>query len=60
MSETTFHRYKLKKKTTAAWATSNEVLLDGEPGLELTTAGALKMKIGDGVKTWAQLAYFIT
>ncbi len=59
MSETIFARVKFKKKTTAGWAAANEVLRDGEPGLELTTAGALKLKIGDGVKTWSQLGYFI-
>lgn len=59
MSETIFARVKFKKKTTAGWAAVNEVLADGEPGLELTTAGVLKMKIGDGTKTWSQLAYLI-
>ena len=57
MSETTFHRYKLKRRTTAGWASNNEVLLAGEPGIEVLADGSEKIKYGDGTKTWAQLGY---
>lgn len=34
------------------------VLLKGETGIEFDANGKTKMKIGDGVKTWAELPYF--
>ena len=34
------------------------VLLKGEMGIEFDANGKTKTKIGDGVKTWAQLPYF--
>lgn len=34
------------------------VLLKGEVGFEFTEAGKVKMKIGDGIKTWQELDYF--
>ncbi|MEB3301968.1 MAG: hypothetical protein VKN56_08365 [Cyanobacteriota bacterium] len=57
MSETIYHRYRLKRRTTAGWAANNEVLLAGEPGIEVLVDGTEKIKYGDGVKTWAQLSY---
>lgn len=41
------------------WATnSSVVLLKGEIGIEFTADGKIKQKVGDGIKTWAQLDYF--
>ena len=34
------------------------VLLKGEIGIEFLADGKTKTKIGDGVKTWAELPYF--
>ena len=34
------------------------VLLKGEVGFEFTEAGKVKMKVGDGFKTWQELEYF--
>ena len=39
-------------------ANSSVVLLKGEIGIEFTADGKIKQKIGDGIKTWAQLDYF--
>ena len=57
MSETIYHRYRLKRRTTAGWAANNEVLLAGEPGIEVLVDGTEKIKYGDGVKPWPQLTY---
>lgn len=45
---------KPRVKTGAQWAVDNDVLLDGEHGIELDT---LKWKLGDGVTDWNTLAY---
>lgn len=52
-------RIVLRNDGAANWL-SNEsaVLLKGEVGIEFLANGKAKMKIGDGVKTWAQLPYF--
>ena len=47
-------RITLCVKTSTEWASSTTVLLKGEFGIESDT---LKCKIGDGVKTFAELAY---
>jgi hypothetical protein len=58
MADETFPlRYKLKRKTTAQWASQNPVLLAGEPGIEVLSDGSEKIKYGDGVKTWSALNY---
>ena len=44
----------LRNDTAANWTTENPVLSKGEVGIEIDTN---KFKIGDGVKTWAQLSY---
>ena len=52
-------RIVLRNDTTQNWTTnSSTVLLKGEVGLEFLEDGTVAMKIGDGVKTWAQLDYF--
>ncbi|UXE04785.1 minor tail protein [Arthrobacter phage Shambre1] len=41
----------------ATWTSQNPVLASGELGVETDT---LKVKIGDGVKTWTALSYFLS
>lgn len=49
----------LRNDLTANWlANSSVVLKRGEVGIEFLADGKVKMKIGDGEKTWAQLSYF--
>lgn len=50
-------RIAIKSDTTANWAKSTLVLLKGEQAIEITESGAYKIKIGDGVKTFAELPY---
>lgn len=52
---TTNAKILIRRDTAANWTTANPILADGEQGYEKDTG---KMKIGDGVKTWSQLAYF--
>lgn len=52
-------RIILRNDSTVNWnAASTEVLLKGELGLEFLDGGKVKMKVGDGTKTWAELDYF--
>lgn len=52
-------RIVLRNDSSANWLTnSSYVLLKGEVGIEFLTDGTAKMKVGDGVKTWAELDYF--
>lgn len=52
-------RIVLRNDSTANWLTNNQqVLMKGEVGIEFLEDGAVKIKIGDGVKTWDELAYF--
>lgn len=49
----------IRNDSTTNWLTNEStVLLKGEVGIEFMADGKVKMKIGDGVKTWAQLSYF--
>ena len=52
-------RIILRNDSTTAWL-ENElvVLLKGEVGIEFLANGKVKMKIGDGVTEWKNLAYF--
>ena len=47
-------RIKLRRDTAAAWLAANPILSAGEPGLETDTG---KIKYGDGVTHWADLAH---
>lgn len=47
-------RMQQRRKTAAAWTSANEVLRDGEIGLETDTR---KYKFGDAVTAWNSLAY---
>ena len=52
-------RIILRNDSTANWlANDTQVLLKGEVGIEFLTDGTVKMKVGDGTKTWAELPYF--
>lgn len=52
-------RLVMLSDTTANWeAAAAGVLLKGEIGIEFTVDGKAKMKIGDGVTPWGELAYF--
>lgn len=42
---------------TVNWGTSDKVIMKGEVALEFTTNSEVKIKIGDGVKTFTQLGY---
>ena len=49
----------LRNDSTAAWSDVKDtaVLLKGEVGVEFLTDGTPKIKIGDGISTWAELGY---
>lgn len=47
--------FQLKRGNSDAWAAKNPILRAAEPGYELDTG---KLKIGDGVSAWNDLAYF--
>ena len=52
-------RIVLRNDSTANWLVNESVvLLKGEVGIEFLENGKAKVKIGDGIKTWAQLDYF--
>lgn len=52
-------RIVLRNDTSANWLTNEDaVLLKGEVGVEFLADGKVKQKVGDGVKTWAELPYF--
>ena len=49
----------LRNDSTANWLLNEStVLLKGEVGIEFLDDGKVKVKVGDGTKTWAQLDYF--
>jgi len=47
----------LVNKTTAEWATETTVISKGLPVIEFADGGKTKMKVGDGVNTFADLPY---
>ena len=58
MATTTLNtRIALKIDTTENWSNSTLVLLKGESAYEITESGAIKMKVGDGVKSFSDLSY---
>ena len=58
MSEKTLNsRIKQKRDTSANWTTRNPVLLNGEIILVDTADGELRMKVGDGSKSYTQLPF---
>jgi hypothetical protein len=48
-------RIQIRRGSAAFWDSENPVLHPGEPGYETDTK---KLKIGDGVSHWRELAYF--
>lgn len=52
-------RIVIRNDSTTNWLTNESaVLLKGEVGIEFLADSKVKMKVGDGIKTWAQLPYF--
>lgn len=53
-------RFTHRRDTAANWTADNPVLYEGELGLEtdLLATGTPKLKIGDGVTRWNDLAYY--
>lgn len=49
-------RIQLRRATAASWTSVNPILALGEAGVETDT---YKIKVGNGVDTWANLAYFV-
>ena len=47
-------RFRLRRRTAADWTSVNEILLDGELGVETDTRRA---KLGDGATLWNALPY---
>lgn len=50
-------RIKFKRDTSANWTSSNPVILDGEIIIVDTANGGVRMKVGDGKKTYSQLPF---
>lgn len=49
----------LRNDSSANWLTNNSaILMRGEVGLEFLESGKVKMKIGDGIRSWQTLPYF--
>ena len=49
-------RIQLRRATAASWTSVNPILALGEAGVETDT---YKIKVGNGVDTWTNLAYFV-
>ena len=52
-----FARMQQIYATTSGWAANNIVLQSGEIGVEVVSASDVRMKVGDGVSTFAALPY---
>lgn len=50
-------RLAIRRDFALQWVAINPVLLDGELGYEKDTG---RMKIGDGVRAWNSLPYFVS
>jgi hypothetical protein len=58
MAVTLKYRFAMRRRTTAGWASNDEVLLLAEWGVETDEDGvAIGLKIGDGTHAWSALAY---
>jgi hypothetical protein len=51
------NKIQLRRDTASNWTTTNPILSQGEPGLEL---GTNKIKYGDGTTPWVDLSYATT
>lgn len=54
MAEVLDYRFRLRRGLAATWTSLNDVLLDGELGLERDTG---RVKIGNGATPWNDLPY---
>lgn len=54
MADVIDYRFRMRRGLAATWASLNDVLLDGEIGLERDTG---KIKIGNGSTPWNSLPY---
>lgn len=52
-------RLRNKRDTEANWEKKNPLILDGEIIVVTTTSGETRVKIGDGVKTYTQLPFWM-
>lgn len=52
----TLARIQMRRDTSAAWATSNPVLGEGEMGLDVTV---MRIKVGDGSTPWSGLPFAV-
>ena len=50
-------RIRFKRDTSANWTSYNPVLLNGEIIIVDTASGSVRMKVGDGKKTYSQLPF---
>lgn len=50
-------RIKFKRDTSSNWTNKNPVILNGEIILVDTDSGELRVKVGDGSKTYTQLPF---
>lgn len=50
-------KIQLRRDLSGNWTSTNPILAQGEPGVELDTN---RMKVGDGVTAWSELAYIIS
>lgn len=48
--------FKLRRSYSWRWTLENPILAEGEPGFESNTG---RFKIGNGIKVWTELDYFI-
>jgi hypothetical protein len=55
MADTIKYRFLLRRGLASSWTAKNELLLQGEFGLELDTG---KLKIGNGTTAWNTLGYY--
>lgn len=55
MAEVIEYRFRLRRGLAATWTSTNDVLLEGEFGLERDTS---RVKIGDGTTPWNSLPYW--
>jgi hypothetical protein len=53
----TFARMRQVVGSTADWAANNIVLGNGEFGVEVVSSSEVKLKVGDGTRTWSALPY---
>lgn len=59
MAERLEVRFRFRRNAKARWEALNIVLGPGEPGIELSPVGQPdKLKLGDGITPWNELAYF--